>query len=204
LKFDEENVENNMFFVNKLWNASRFVYVNIPHPNPLPKGEGTMEELEKDLIKNYDKLMFHEKWILSRIKYLRDLVTDSMEKYSFSEAGQELQAFTKNEFCDYYIEEFKLTKDVSNYGTKVITFVLNVLLKLLHPYIPFVTEEIYGRLGFEGFLIEAPWPKIELERDLEIEKNNIVLFELIKTIRNIRAENSILPNKTIGLKIYAK
>jgi valyl-tRNA synthetase len=59
--------------------------------------------------------MFHEKWILSRIKYLSDLVTKSMEKYDFSEAGLELQIFTKNEFCDYYIEEFKLTKTESKY-----------------------------------------------------------------------------------------
>jgi valyl-tRNA synthetase len=59
--------------------------------------------------------MFHEKWILSRIKYLSDLVTEAMENYDFSEAGIELQAFTKNEFCDYYIEEFKLTKETSTY-----------------------------------------------------------------------------------------
>jgi len=90
--------------------------------------------------------MLHEKWILSRIKYLSDLVTSSMENFNFSEAGQELQAFPRNEFCDYYIEEFKLTKDTSAYGSKVITFVLNVLLKLLHPYIPFVTEEIYRKI----------------------------------------------------------
>jgi valyl-tRNA synthetase len=142
LKFDEENVENNMFFINKLWNAARFVYTNIETKNERQK----IKDLEEDLIKNYDDLLFHEKWILSRIKYLADLVTKSMEKYSFSEAGQELQAFTKNEFCDYYIEEFKLTKNTSKYGDKVIIFVLNILLKLLHPYIPFVTEEIYEKI----------------------------------------------------------
>jgi len=59
--------------------------------------------------------MFHEKWILSRVKHLSDLVTEAMEKYDFSDAGLELQTFTKNEFCDYYIEEFKLTKEESNY-----------------------------------------------------------------------------------------
>jgi valyl-tRNA synthetase len=215
LKFDEENVENNMFFVNKLWNASRFVYCNIdsilPPPSPtLPPIQGgkernvDMDILEEELIKNYDDLMFHEKWILSRIKYLSDLVTASMEKYSFSEAGQELQAFTKNEFCDYYIEEFKLTKNTSKYWNKVITYVLDVLLKLLHPYIPFVTEEIYNKLWFKWFLIESSWPNVKLSRDIELEKNNILLFDLIKEIRNIRAENNILPNKSIWLKIFAK
>jgi valyl-tRNA synthetase len=117
---------------------------------PLNKGEleGVFDigRIEKELLKNYDSLEFQEKWILSRIRYLSELVTESMEKFSFSDAGQELQAFTKNEFCDYYIEEFKLTKDTSKYGEKVIIYVLNVLLKLLHPYIPFVTEEIYQKL----------------------------------------------------------
>jgi valyl-tRNA synthetase len=93
--------------------------------------------------------MFHEKWILSRVKNLSDLVTDGMEKYDFSEAGQELQIFTKNEFCDYYIEEFKLTKEESKFGREVITYVMNKLLKLWHPYIPFVSEEIYNKLGFK-------------------------------------------------------
>jgi valyl-tRNA synthetase len=60
-----------------------------------------------------------------------------------------LQTFTKNEFCDYYIEEFKLTKEKSKYGEKVISYVLNHLLRLWHPYIPFVTEEIYDKLGFD-------------------------------------------------------
>jgi len=102
--------------------------------------------LEELLIKDYDNLMFHEKWILSRIKYLSDLVTKSMEDYNFSEAGIELQAFTKNEFCDYYIEEYKLTKENSKFGSDVITYTINKLLKLWHPYIPFVSEEIYNKL----------------------------------------------------------
>jgi valyl-tRNA synthetase len=131
-----------MFFVNKLWNAARFVFTNLEMKLEIKD----IEKIEKELLKNYDSLEFQEKWILSRIRYLSELVTDSMEKLSFSDAGQELQTFTKNEFCDYYIEEFKLTKNTSKYGVKVIIYVLNVLLKLLHPYIPFVTEEIYQRL----------------------------------------------------------
>jgi valyl-tRNA synthetase len=71
--------------------------------------------LEKTIIDNYDKLLISEKWILSRLKSLTDLVTTSMEDYNFAESGQELHTFTKNEFCDYYIEDFKLTKDTSKY-----------------------------------------------------------------------------------------
>ena len=198
LKFDEENVENNMFFINKLWNASRFVSTNLTWV------ETDIEKIEAELAKNYDSLMFHEKWILSRVRYLSDLVSNSMETFEFSDAGQELQTFTKNEFCDYYIEEFKLTKETSKYWDKVITFVLNTLLKLWHPYIPFVTEEIYARLGFSWDLIDATWWKVTLPRNENLEKDNALVFDVIREIRAIRADNNILPNKTIGLKIYAK
>jgi len=199
LKFDEANVENNMFFINKLWNASRFVSSNL---NDFK--ERNIGDIEKVLVENYDELMFHEKWILSRIKYLSDLVTDSMEKYNFSEAGLELQAFTKNEFCDYYIEEFKLTKEVSKYNESVIIYVLNNLLKLWHPYIPFVSSEIYNKLWFFWELMEAEWSRVNIPRDEEIEKEKKLIIDVIREIRNLRAENKIMPNKTIGLQIYAK
>jgi valyl-tRNA synthetase len=98
-----------MFFINKLWNASRFVGSNLENI------QTDIDSLEDILKTNYENLMFHEKWILSRVKNLSDLVTEGMENYDFSEAGQELQIFTKNEFCDYYIEEFKLTKEDSKF-----------------------------------------------------------------------------------------
>ncbi len=198
LKFDEENVENNMFFINKLWNASRFVSTN------LSSVDNDIASIEKDLKENYNNLMFHEKWILSRVRYLSDLVTESMENYDFSEAWQELQTFTRNEFCDYYIEEFKLTKDESKYWEKVITYVLNILLKLWHPYIPFVTEEIYNRVWFSWELIVSDWWNVSIDRDLDIEKDNSLVLDVIREIRSLRADNNIMPNKTIWLKIYAK
>lgn len=198
LKFDEENVENNMFFINKLWNASRFVSTNLTWI------EKDIEKIESELSKNYNSLMFHEKWILSRVRYLSDLVSSSMEDFNFSEAGQELQIFTKNEFCDYYIEEFKLTKESSKFGDKVITYVLNILLKLWHPYIPFVTEEIYNKLGFSWDLIDAKWWNVSLPRNENLEKDNALVFDVIREIRAIRADNNILPNKSIWLKIFAK
>ena len=199
LKFDEENVKNNWIFINKLWNASRFVFTNLDK-----KQEKDDKKLEEILLKNYDNLMFHEKWILSRIKYLSDLVTKSMEDYNFSEAWIELQTFTKNEFCDYYIEEFKLTKEKSKFGNDVITYTLNKLLKLWHPYIPFVTEEIYNKLWFEGDLIVANWWEVKLQRNEAIEKDKKLIIEIIKEIRRLRADNNIMPSKTIWLQIYAK
>ena len=81
---------------------------------------------------------------------------------------------------------------------------MNTLLKLWHPYIPFVTEEIYARLGFSWDLIDATWWKVTLPRNENLEKDNALVFDVIREIRAIRADNNILPNKTIGLKIYAK
>lgn len=200
LKFDEKNVENNMLFVNKLWNASRFVSTHLSEKiNKI-----SLDLIEKDLIDNYDDLMFHEKWILSRMRYLWDLVTWAMEDYNFSEAGSELQIFTKNEFCDHYIEEYKLTKETSKHGQKVICYVLNNLLKLWHPYIPFVTEEIYNKVWFEWELIISTWPNIKIKRDEQLEKDKKLIIEIIREIRSLRADNNIMPNKTIGLQIYAK
>ncbi|MCD5380441.1 class I tRNA ligase family protein, partial [Candidatus Gracilibacteria bacterium] len=197
LKFDEANVVNNKIFINKLWNASRFVYTKVDSST-----EKDSTKLEEVLLKNYDKLELHEKWILSKLKYLADLVTKGMEDYNFSEAGQELQIFTKNEFCDYYIEEFKLAN--SEFGNEVIVYTLNKLLKLWHPYIPFVSAEIFTKLGFEGDLITAEWGNVNIERNETVEKEKDLMIAIIKEIRNLRAENSIMPNKTVGVKIYAK
>ena len=197
LKFDENNVINNKIFINKLWNASRFVFTKVDSNT-----EKDDKKLEKTLLDNYDSLKLHEKWILSKLKYLSDEVTNWMEKYNFSEIGQELQIFTKNEFCDYYIEEFKLSD--SKFGNEVIIYTLNKLLKLWHPYIPFVTAEIYTKLGFAWDLIEAEWGTVNIERNEKVEKEKNLMIKIIKEIRNLRAENNILPSKTVWVKIYAK
>jgi len=197
LKFDENNVINNKIFINKLWNASRFVSTKVDSST-----EKDDKKLEKILIDNYDNLELHEKWILSKLKYLSDEVTKWMESYNFSEIGQDLQVFTKNEFCDYYIEEFKLSD--SKFGNEVIIYTLNKLLKLWHPYIPFVTTEIYSKLGFAWDLIDAEWGTVNIERNEKVEKEKDLMIKIIKEIRNLRAENNILPSKTVWVKIYAK
>lgn len=202
LKFDEENVKNNSIFINKLWNASRFVHSKLEKYIDWNISEDQITKIEENIIKNYDNLRFHQKWILSRVKSLSDLVTTSMEDNNFSEAGIELQAFTKNEFCDYYIEEFKLTDD-SEFSEDVIIYVINKLLKLLHPYTPFVTEELYNKIWFSWDLIVANWSEIKLERNEKVEKDKKLVIEIIKEIRRLRAENNILPSKTIWLQIYA-
>lgn len=202
LKFDEDNVASNMMFMNKLWNACRFVHTNLW--DNIGKIWNDFEKLEKTIIDNYDKLLISEKRILSRLKSLTDLVTTSMEDYNFAESGQELHTFTKNEFCDYYIEDFKLTKDTSKYWEEVIVYVINTLLKLWHPYIPFITEELYNKLWFNDYLIDSNWPKLKIKRDEEVEKEKQVVIDLIKEIRKLRVENNLLPSNTIKVQIYVR
>jgi valyl-tRNA synthetase len=203
LRFDEEHVTNNMMFINKLWNACRFVHTNLWEDISVIGTD--IEKLEAKLMKNYDKLMMHEKWILSRLRYCADLTTVCMDEYDFSRAGEEIHTFTKNEFCDYYIEEFKLTKESSKFWKEVIVYAINMLLKLWHPYIPFVTEELYQNLGFSGKLISSDWPtKLKILRDEKIEKNKVILIDLVREIRRIKAENNIPSNGEIGLFIQAK
>lgn len=201
LRFDEAIVENNKLFLNKLWNACRFVYTNIEKEIP---NLWDLQKTEKILKDNYDALMVHEKWILSRVKYLSDLVTDSMEKYNFSIAGEELQTFTKNEFCDYYIEEFKVTRETSNYGKYVIVYTIAHLLKLWHPYIPFVTEALWKSLGFKGNLMESLWSHVWIVRNEEIEKEKNIIIDLVHEIRRLKAESNVPNSGSIKLYIYYK
>lgn len=202
LKFDESNVEQNKIFINKLWNATRFVYTNLFEKSDYEIIE--YKALENKIISNYDSLLSHEKWILSKLKNISDKTNEAIEKFNFSETWMELQNFTKNDFCDYYIEEFKITADKSQFGQDVIMYVINNLLKLWHPFIPFVSEELWNKIGFEGKLINASSSKVEVQSDKNIEKNKNILIEVIKEVRNIRAVNQIMPNKTIKLFVKPK
>lgn len=202
LKFDEDNVMENKIFINKLWNATRFVYTNLFEKSSYTISDYTT--LEKRILKNYDNLMFHEKWILSRLKNISDTVNEWMEKFNFSEVWIELQNFTKNEFCDYYIEEFKIVRETSKYWNDVIIYAINNILKLWHPYIPFVTEELWNKIWFEGKLIETEYSKVKINSNREIEKDKQIIIEVIKEIRNIRSENNIMPSNSIKLKLKIK
>jgi valyl-tRNA synthetase len=201
LRFDEEVVENNRLFLNKLWNACRFVYTNVEKEIPTLWNLTHTEKVLKD---NYESLMVHEKWILSRIKYLSDLVGESMEKNNFSIAGEELQTFTKNEFCDYYIEEFKVTRNTSPFGKYVIVYTIVHLLKLWHPYIPFVTEALWKSLWLEWNLMESNWSQVGIARNEEIEKEKIIIIDLVREIRRLKAESNVPNSGSIKLYIYYK
>ena len=130
LRYDEDKVKSSWNFINKLWNASRFVLMNI-------------EDLKKRTI-NEDELTLYDKWILTKKNQLIKNVIKNMDKYEFHNVGNELYSFIWEDFCDWYIE---LTKSNMTETTKTVLLdTLTDILKLLHPFMPYVTEEIYQKL----------------------------------------------------------
>ena len=177
LRFDEVKLSSTWNFINKIWNASRFALMNIED----------LKEIELDKLKPEDK------WILTKYEKTVKAVTKHMDKYEFNLAGSEIYDFTWNYFCDYYIEMSKYSID-SNTTKSTLCYVLTGILKLLHPFMPFVTEEIYSKLPVkekESIMI-TDYPKYEKKLIFEdAEKAVDDQIEFIKNFRNVKAENNI-------------
>lgn len=190
----EEKIENNRNFVNKLWNASRFIQLQITNSNL----QIDYDKIEKwDL--NISNLTDYDKWIITSLQRLIHEVTNDIEDFEYSNAGQKLYDFTWNEFCDWYIELSKWDKQ----NIEVLIYVLQTLLKLLHPFIPFVTEVIYKELfSNEISVAEMSYPKYIHNLIFEDSLKNIdFIISTIKSIRIIRTEIWIEPIKKINAKI---
>lgn len=200
LRFSTDIVKNNQTFLNKLWNVARFVWMNVADGQDM---ETDAEKLEKTLTKNWSKLMDYERWILTRLKRTVMEVTRGMEEYDFGMGGEKLYAFTRDEFADYAIECFKLSKDESKYGKEVMSYSLLTILKLWHPYIPFVTEALTGIMAPKTTVIDAEWPECPYDLDEESEGLIRSVFEVVKTIRTIRGERKIKPGDSVDVVIYA-
>lgn len=146
---------------------------------------------------------------MTRLKRIASEVTQGMEEYEFSIMGEKLLSFTRDEFADYAIECFKLSKSDSKYGKEVMMYTLLSLLKLWHPYIPFITETlnttILGQTTLEEktALIIAEWPACDFDLDTESEDLIKSVFEVIKTIRTIRGDRRIKPGELVDVVIYA-
>ncbi len=172
LRYDEEKVKATWNFINKLWNASRFVLMNIETFNY-----------------SLDNLSISDKWILNKMNSLINNVIKHMDKYEFNVVGKELYSFVWDDFCDWYIE---LAKINMNDTTKtVLLIVLTNILKLLHPFMPYVTEEIYLMLPVhdESIMI-SDYPKYN--KEFVFEDNTLdSLIDLIKKIRKIKLENNL-------------
>ena len=177
LRFDEIKISSTWNYINKIWNASRVVLMNIED----------LKEIDLKTLKPEDK------WILSKYHKLVKSVTKHMDKYEFNLASSEIYDFTWNTFCDYYIEMAKYSIDtISTKST--LCEVLCGILKMLHPFMPFVTEEIYEMLPVkdqESIMI-SKYPKYSKKYVFEVEEKAVddaVMF--IKNFRNVKAENNI-------------
>ncbi|MDV3426532.1 MAG: class I tRNA ligase family protein, partial [Bacillota bacterium] len=198
IRYYEEKVEAARNFANKIWNASRFVMMN----------------LDKSLMEKYKdnkEYSLSDRWILSRLNTLTLEVTENIDKYELGIASQKIYDFIWTEFCDYYIELSKISLYGDNEKEKGIT--LNVLyrallgsLKLLHPIMPFITEEIFLHLGTgEESITISKWP--EYKEEIHDEKSEFMMntvMEAIRGIRNIRTEVNAKPSKKVKLFILPK
>jgi len=188
IRYIPERVESARNFANKMWNASRFVMMN----------------LDKEIMDKYadcKEYSLADKWILSRMNTLVSEVTENMEKYELGIALQKVYDFMWTEFCDWYIELVKgvlYGEDEKAKGIvyNVLNTVLQTGLKLLHPVMPFITEEIYTTLTDGKSIVVSNWPEAnEALKDEKAEKDMDFIIEAIKGLRNVRAEMNVPPSR---------
>lgn len=196
LRFQAERLEAARNFANKIWNASRFVLMNLADYQP-----GT-EELE---LKTVDK------WIMERYRVVSADVTRYLDKYELGEAARALYDFIWNEFCDWYIElakprlygkEAGKGKYTAQY---VLSHVLSGTMQLLHPFMPFITEEIWQHLPHNGeTIMKAQWPVLEEMASYPQEAVDMdIIMEVVRAVRNIRAEMNVAPGKKAEIIMLA-
>ena len=189
MRFYWERVEASRNFANKVWNASRFIMMN------LEKAE-VPQEIDLNALTGADK------WILSKVNKLAEEVTENMDKYELGIAVQKVYDFIWEEFCDWYIEMVKprlyneedTTKAAALWTLKTV---LGNALKLLHPYMPFITEEIYCTLRpEEESIMIASWPERKAEWDFEADEEAVeIIKEAVRSIRNVRTGMNVPPSK---------
>lgn len=198
LRFSMEKIESIWNFANKIWNASRFALMNMDGM--------TYEEIDLS-----GEQSVADKWILTRLNDTIEAVTKLAEKYEFGEVGRALYNFIWDDFCDWYIEMAKLPLYGEDEAAKrmtrsVLAHVLDQTLRLLHPIMPFITEEIWQHLPHSGKSITiSEWPKVdERYTDQEAASEMKLLMDIIRSVRNIRAEVNTPMSKQIKLLLKAK
>ena len=210
MRFYLERVEASRNFANKVWNASRFIMMNMQQ----------MEEAGKDpkvATIDMSTLTDADKWILSKANELSKEVTESLDKYELGIAAQKIYDFIYDEFCDWYIEMVKprlYGEDDSTKTTAIWTLrkVLTTALKLLHPYMPFITEEIFctlkdmeGIIGTEESVMVSEWPVYDEEMSFKEQEEAVELIkEAVKGIRNVRTEMNVKPSRKATVYIVSE
>ena len=198
MRFYYERVENSRNFANKVWNASRFIMMNMDGKQAAEPGKDALEPVDK--------------WILSRLNTLVKDVTDNLEGFELGIAVQKVYDFIWDEFCDWYIEMVKPrlydTDDAASQNAALWTLktVLIDALKLLHPYMPFITEEIFCSLqSSEESIMVSRWPEYTPERSFPKEEKDIeVIKEAVRGIRGIRTEMNVAPGRKAGVYVVSE
>lgn len=196
MRFSEEKVCACRNFANKLWNAARFIHMNID-------GFDIKTELP-------NALKIEDKWILSLLNSVALNVTENIEKFELGVAAQKIYDFVWDYFCDWYIELAKIrmqaNPDEAQNTRCVLVYVMNKILQLLHPFMPFITEEIWQSLPHEGdSIMLSSYPEFsENLTDVDAEKTMKSLIELVKAVRNRRAEMNVVPSKKTNVFIASE
>ena len=196
MRFSDEKVEASRNFANKIWNAARFILMNLGENEPAPHIP--------------DNLSIEDKWILSKYNRLVKDVTDSLEKYELGMAVQKLYDFIWDVFCDWYIEIAKIRLNSDDEAAKstaraVLVYVMSNTLKLLHPFMPFITEEIWQTLPHEGeSIMISPWCEYSDELVFTADETEMErIMTAVKAVRNRRSEMNVAPSKKAKLNIEA-
>ena len=206
IRYMPEKLEQASNFANKIWNAAKFIIMNTPDEE---KVKNFCNEIYNNETKTYNSeaLTIEDKWILNKLDKIVAEVTKNIENYDLGIALDKIYNFIWNEFCDWYIEMVKSRIYSENEETKVavssiLNYIFGTSLKLLHPFMPFVTSEIYDKLVKcdEEDLMVSKWPIIKKEFTFETEEKTVEkIKEIITEIRNIRANMNIHPSKKAEL-----
>jgi len=183
----EEKIAGYRNFINKIWNSARFALLNLP------------EKSKPGILTKKDIKTHADKWIITKLQNLINEVDSDMDNFRFSDAGTKIYNFTWGQFCDWYLEVSK----GEQMNPAVLVFVLKNLLKLLHPFVPFVTEAIWSHMNEPQMLIGEKWPVYDKKLLFVTEEKEMeAIYDLITTIRSIRAEKGVEPAKKINAVIH--
>lgn len=188
MRLYKEKIAGYRNFVNKLWNAARFALMNV-------EKEDLKKEFEPGMIKS-----FADKWILTQLQLLIKSVDSDMKNFRFSDAGMKIYDFMWVKYCDWYLEISK----GEHKNPAVLLFILKNILKLLHPFVPFVTEKLWEFIDDKNQLITEQWPKYDRDLIFEEEAKKMdLVHKIIGKIRSVRAEMKVEPVKKIHTIVYA-
>ncbi|GAV76713.1 tRNA-synt_1 domain-containing protein/Anticodon_1 domain-containing protein/Val_tRNA-synt_C domain-containing protein [Cephalotus follicularis] len=209
LNLSTERLTANKAFTNKLWNAGKFVLQNLPSQIDVSAWEN-IQAYKFDEEETLLRLPLPECWVVSKLHLLIDVVTTSYDKFCFGDVGRETYDFFWSDFADWYIEASKARlyhsggESVALVAQAVLLYVFENILKLLHPFMPFVTEELWQALPKrKEALIVSSWPQTSLPRHANSIKRFENLCTLTRAVRNVRAEYSVEPAKRISASIVA-